>query len=63
MFDSNLICSLDSLGLIASALAGFGIIFEQPHRRVEFTYYCLPKAVEGMWNFMERRKYVKEIPH
>ncbi|CDW78917.1 UNKNOWN [Stylonychia lemnae] len=39
-------------------ISGFGIIFEQPHKRVEISYYVFPKALESLWNYLERRGLV-----
>ncbi|CDW77844.1 UNKNOWN [Stylonychia lemnae] len=42
--------------LLSSMLSGLGIAFEQPHKRVEIIYYVLPRNLEGIQNFMARRK-------
>ena len=42
--------------------SGFGIAFEQPHKRVDITYFCLPKTFEAIWNMLEKRHFVKTLP-
>ena len=43
--------------------ASFGIAFEQPHRRVDIMYYCMPRSFEIFWNMMATRKFVpSELP-
>jgi hypothetical protein len=48
--------------MVSSAISGFGIAFESPHKRSEVTYYCLPKAIEAVWNSLERRGLIKTLP-
>lgn len=48
---------------MACLISGLGISFEQPHKRTEITYFCLPKSIEAWWNFLEKRKIVKTLPH
>lgn len=48
---------------MSAVFSGLGIAFEQAHRRVEITYYCLPKTFEAVWNFLEKRNLVKTIPY
>jgi membrane-bound inhibitor of C-type lysozyme len=47
----------------AAVFSGFGILFEQAHKRVEITYYCIPKTLEATWNFLEKRNLVKTLPY
>eukprot|EP00347_Sterkiella_histriomuscorum_P018979 403343432 len=55
--------SINAIHWISAAISGLGILFEQPHKRVEITYYTLPKAFESFWNTLERRNYVMNIPY
>ena len=55
--------SVKSIHLISILFSGFGIAFEQPHRRKEITYYCLPRSLEALWNFLEKRKIVKTFKY
>lgn len=49
---------------LINGLATFGIAFEQPHRRVDITYYCLPRSLEIVWNMLKNRKLVKhDLPY
>ena len=48
--------------MVSSAISGFGIAFESPLKRSEVTYYCLPKAIEAVWNSLERRGLIKTLP-
>ena len=48
--------------LVSSVISGIGIVFEAPHKRSEVTYYCLPKAIEAVWNSLERRRIIKSLP-
>jgi hypothetical protein len=48
--------------MVSSAISGFGIAFESPHKRSEVTYYCLPKAIEAVWNSLERRGLIRTLP-
>jgi len=48
--------------LFSSVISGAGIVFEAPHKRSEVTYYCLPKAIEAVWNSLERRRIIKSLP-
>lgn len=44
--------------------ASFGIAFEQPHRRVDIMYYCMPRSFEIVWNMLATRKFVPpELPY
>ena len=55
--------SVQTLHLITVLFSGFGIAFEQPHKRKEITYYCLPRSLEGLWNFLEKRRIVKTFKY
>ena len=48
---------------VACLISGLGISFEQPHKRTEITYFCLPKTIEALWNILEKRRIVKSPPH
>ena len=48
---------------MACLVSGLGISFEQPHKRTEITYFCLPKSIEAWWNLLEKRGIVKTLPH
>jgi hypothetical protein len=45
--------------LILNSIATLGIAFEQPHRRVDITYYCMPRSIEIVWNLLKNRKLIK----
>ena len=51
-----------TLHKISCLTSGFGIAFEQPHKRVDITYFCLPKTFEAIWNMLEKRHFVKTLP-
>jgi len=53
---------LEQLHLIGTVFSGFGIAFEQAHKRVEILYYCIPKTLEAVWNLLEKRNIVKTLP-
>jgi hypothetical protein len=40
-------------------IAPLGIAFEQPHRRVDITYYCLPRSLEILWNMLKNREIIR----
>jgi hypothetical protein len=42
-------------------VAGSMVLIEQPGRRLELGMYCLPRAVESLWNSMVNRGIVKNI--
>eukprot|EP00742_Colponemidia_sp_Colp-10_P002326 GILJ01002482.1.p1 GENE.GILJ01002482.1~~GILJ01002482.1.p1 ORF type:complete len:226 (+),score=16.68 GILJ01002482.1:75-680(+) len=46
-------------GLIAPA----AILLEAPQRRSELAMYIVPRVMEFGWNFLEKRKLVKALPH
>lgn len=49
--------------LLLNGISTFGIAFEQPHRRVDITYYCMPRSLEVIWNLLKNRKLIKnDIP-
>ena len=48
---------------MACLIPGLSISFEQPHKRTEITYFCLPKTIEALWNLLEKRRIVKTLPH
>lgn len=47
---------------IVSVISTLGIIWEQPHRRVDITYYVVPRTLEIYWNMLKNRKIVKDFP-
>ena len=53
---------IENIGYVSILLASLGILWEQSHRRVEINYFLLPKFFEILWNFLERRKFVKSFP-
>lgn len=53
---------IGQLNYLSVILSGFGIAFEQPHKRVEITLYCIPKTLEAIWNYLEKRNLVMTIP-
>lgn len=48
--------------MLANFMSAAAIAFEQPHRRVDITYYCLPRALEILWNLLKNRKLVRRDP-
>ena len=54
--------SVTQRNLLISILATTAIAWEQPHRRVDITYYVIPRAVEIYWNMLKNRKIVKDFP-
>jgi hypothetical protein len=40
-------------------LAGSMVLLEQPGRRLELGMYCLPRAIESLWNSFVQRGYVR----
>ena len=48
-----------SVNKIACLFPGLSIAFEQPHKRADITYFCLPKTIEAVWNFLEKRNIVR----
>ena len=55
--------SKNQIGVVASIVSGFGIVFEQAHRRAELTYYCMPRCLDTIWNWLEKRQIVKTIKY
>jgi hypothetical protein len=50
--------------LLNGFLSGCTVIMEQPQsRRLELAMYCLPRALESLWNMMVKRGVVKNIPY
>ena len=45
-------------GMISTA----GIAFEQSHKRLDITYFTLPKSIETFWMMLKNRKLVKDFP-
>ena len=52
-----------TLNKLSCVVSGFGIAFEQPHKRAEITYFCMPKTIEALWNFLEKRNVVRTLPN
>lgn len=48
--------------LLVSIIATLGIAWEQPHRRVDITYYVVPRSLEIYWNMLKNRKLVWDFP-
>ena len=48
--------------VIISFLATAGIACEQPHRRVDITYYVMPRSLEIIWEMLKNRRLVRDIP-
>ena len=44
-------------------LAGSMVLIEQPGRRLELGMYCLPRAIESLWNGWVSKGYVKDVPY
>ena len=44
---------------ILCTLATLGIAWEQPNRRVDITYYIIPRTIEILWNMLKNRRLVK----
>ena len=47
---------------VIAFLATAGIACEQPHRRVDITYYVMPRSLEIIWEMLKNRRLVKDIP-
>lgn len=43
-------------------LAGAMVLIEQPGRRLELGMYCLPRAIESLWNSWLAEGYVRPVP-
>eukprot|EP00347_Sterkiella_histriomuscorum_P000202 403376789 len=54
--------SIKSLHILSSLFAGLGIAFEQAHKRVEITYFCLPRNCENIYNTLDSRNLVLYLP-
>jgi len=48
--------------VLVMVLSPGSIAFEQPHRRVDITYFLLRSSVENWWNMLRNRKLVPHIP-
>lgn len=46
---------------IISIISTTGIAWEQPHRRVDITYYIVPRSLEIYWNMLKNRKLVSDF--
>ena len=44
---------------ILCALATLGIAWEQPQRRIQITYYIIPRMAEILWNMVKNRRWIK----
>lgn len=42
--------------------AGSMVLLEAPGRRLELGMYCLPRAIESLWNTFISKGYVSNIP-
>lgn len=50
--------------MINGFLSGCTVIIEQPHnRRVELALYCLPRALEAVWNMAIQDGYVGNVKY
>jgi len=47
--------------MTAGATAAFQILWEAPSRRDEITLFIFPRFLEVVWNFLKKRKYVKDV--
>jgi hypothetical protein len=54
--------SVNQRNLLISILATFSIAWEQPHRRVDISYYVAPRTFEIFWNMLKNRKIVSDFP-
>lgn len=45
-----------------SIISTASIAWEQPHRRVDITYYMIPRSIETVWKMLKNRRLVKDIP-
>ena len=62
MFHRDGLFPLPARQFILNGIATIGIAFEQPHRRVDITYYCMPRSLEIIWNFLKNRRLIRDLP-
>ena len=48
---------------IDTICASLAILFEPKHRRIELSYYLIPKTLEAIWLFLENRGLTVHIKH
>jgi hypothetical protein len=53
---------IEALHVVSVLFGGLGIIFEQPHKRSEISYYVLPRNLENIYNTMNSRNLVGYMP-
>ncbi|KAH6570204.1 hypothetical protein BASA50_004996 [Batrachochytrium salamandrivorans] len=44
-------------------IAGSMVLIEVPGRRLELALYCLPRALESLYNSLVKRGYARHLPH
>ena len=49
--------------VIPGMLCTFGILFEPASRRTELSLYLIPRFLEALWMFLEKRDLVKAVRH
>ena len=47
--------------IIPGFVCAFSILFEPSHRRAELCLYLVPRFIEALWNFLEKRGVVKSF--
>ena len=49
--------------VVNGLVAGSMVLIEVPGRRLELGLYCLPRAVESLWNAYVKAGYVKNYKY
>ena len=63
-FTKNYRQRMDKWNIIISGFfATFAIMFEPSHRRTELALYLFPRFLEALWNWLEKRGFVKSVPN
>jgi hypothetical protein len=48
--------------MINGFLSGSSVLLETKGRRIELALYCLPRALESLWNLAVLKGYCRRIP-
>jgi hypothetical protein len=51
-----------SFDWLISFITAWAIALEQPHKRVDITYFIMPRIVEFWWLFFKNRKMIRDLP-
>jgi hypothetical protein len=49
--------------MVGCFMSTLGIFFENGQRKSEITMYVLPRAIEGLYDFLNRRKLAPNVPY